>query len=89
MTDTMRQIVLEERLSRGLDVAAEDLEFLARRKRKRTTESAGDDGGKSQACPMCGGTGRVRITPVDDDDDEEKDNEDRKGLYGYDEEDDD
>jgi hypothetical protein len=80
----MRGIVIEERLSRGLDVTAADLEFLARRKRKRTGQSADDNDG-TQVCPTCNGSGRIRAVPRDDED--EEDDAQARRLYGSSEDD--
>jgi hypothetical protein len=85
MTDNMRAIVIEERLERGLDVSAADLEFLIRRKKKRADDE--EEPTDLRTCPTCGGSGKIRAVPVDDDeDDDDKEREDRKAFY---EEDDD
>jgi hypothetical protein len=83
MTDNMRFIVIEERLARGLDVSAADLEFLARRKRKRSGESADD--GDEKVCPTCGGSGRIRAVPDDNDDGDDDEKEARRGSFEDDE----
>jgi hypothetical protein len=84
MTDNLKTIVIEERLARGLDVSAADLEFLARRKRKRSGEGADDSDDGVQTCPVCGGSGKVRGVPDDDDQD---DDEKEASSYGYEEDD--